>query len=271
MPELPEVETTRRGIAPAMEGRRITAVRVRQRQLRKPVPRRLERDLPGQCLRRVWRRGKYLLLEADQGTVIIHLGMSGSLRLVDAATPPGAHDHVDLCFSGGRCLRLRDPRRFGLVLWTTADPLRHPLLAELGPEPLTEDFDGDYLFRRSRHRRQAVKLFIMDGRVVAGVGNIYANEALFRAGIHPARAAGRISRPRHHALAAAIKATLRAAIKAGGTTLQDFVSESGEPGYFRQQLTVYGRAGLPCPRCGATIRTLRLGQRATYYCPRCQR
>ena len=197
--------------------------------------------------------------------------MSGSLRLVSCREPPGPHDHVEFHFAGGRCLRLRDPRRFGLVLWTRRDPLYHPLLRGLGPEPLEPGFGGDYLFERARGRRAAVKSFLMDGRVVAGVGNIYANEALFRAGIHPGRPAGRISRARYRRLARALQEVLREAIGAGGSTLRDFTNGEGQPGYFSHRFQVYGRAGAPCPRCGRPLHRRVLGQRATYYCGRCQR
>ncbi|MFQ5488938.1 MAG: bifunctional DNA-formamidopyrimidine glycosylase/DNA-(apurinic or apyrimidinic site) lyase [Gammaproteobacteria bacterium] len=270
MPELPEVEITCRGIAPHVQGRRVAAVVVRNGHLRRPVPARLQRELPGQVIDAVRRRGKYLLLETRQGTVIIHLGMSGSLRLVPCGQPPEKHDHVEFRFPQGRCLRLRDPRRFGLVLWTRRDPLQHPLLRDLGPEPLGSAFNGDYLYDRSRGRRVAVKPFIMDGRIVVGVGNIYASEALFRAAIHPLRPAGRISRERYRRLAQEIRAVLKEAIAAGGSTLRDFTDSEGRPGYFGRRLLVYGRAGQPCPRCGAALRQIRQGQRATYYCGRCQ-
>lgn len=271
MPELPEVETTRRGIAPALTGRRVTAVVVREPRLRRPVPPALARELPGQRVETVTRRGKYLLLGTRSGTVILHLGMSGSLRILAGDAPPGRHDHVDLVFDDGAVLRLRDPRRFGLVLWTRGDPLQHELLRDLGPEPLDEGFGGACLYARSRGRRVAVKAFLMDARVVVGIGNIYANEALACAGIHPLRAAGRISAARYEDLAACIRQVLGAAIEAGGTTLRDFRDGSGRPGYFAVSLGVYGRTGEPCPRCGAPIRCVRQAQRATWYCPRCQR
>ena len=271
MPELPEVETTRRGIAPHLEGRRVRKVVVRQPRLRWPVPPRLARELTGQRIEHVRRRGKYLLLETAAGTVILHLGMSGSLRVLDAAEPPQAHDHVDICLDNGRCLRLRDPRRFGAVLWTTRPAAQHRLLRDLGPEPLGEAFDADYLFQRSRGRRVAIKPFIMDSKVVVGVGNIYASEALFLAGINPKTPAGRIGRARMQRLVEAIRAVLARAIEQGGTTLRDFSDSAGRPGYFQQQLQVYGRAGEPCRRCGGNIRSLTLGQRSTFYCPRCQR
>lgn len=270
MPELPEVETTRRGIAPLLEGRRIAAVRVRQPQLRWPVPRDLDRRLRHAAVRGVRRRAKYLLVETAAGTLILHLGMSGSLRVIPAATPPGKHDHLDLVLDDGTCLRLRDPRRFGAVLFTREPPEHHRLLRELGPEPLGPGFTGELLYARSRGRKLAVKSFLMDSRVVVGVGNIYANEALFLAGISPQRAAGRISRERYDRLAEAVRQVLAQAIEAGGTTLRDFAAVDGAPGYFALELRVYSRAGEPCVRCGAPIRVRRLGQRSTYYCARCQ-
>ena len=269
MPELPEVETTRRGVSPHLTGRRIDRLMVRQRQLRWPVPS-TARQAEGQCVTGVRRRAKFLLLDLERGQLLIHLGMSGSLRVLPAATPPGKHDHVDLVLDDGQLLRFNDPRRFGAVLWS-ARPDTHPLLGHLGPEPLGPDFGGDYLRERSRRRKQAIKTFIMDNRIVVGVGNIYAQEALFRAGIHPSRAAGRVARGRYEALAAAIRGVLAEAIEAGGTTLRDFTRSDGQPGYFRQSLAVYGRAGEPCPVCGQEIRATRHGQRSTCYCPRCQR
>ncbi len=271
MPELPEVEITRRGIAPHVQGRVVRAVVVRDRRLRWPVPRALVRELPGHTVRAVRRRAKYLLLDTDRGCVIIHLGMSGSLRVVPADTPPEKFDHVDIVFAGGDCLRLRDPRRFGCVLWTRHDPARHKLLAGLGPEPFSAEFSGAYLHARARGRTTAVKNFLMDAHVVVGVGNIYANEALFRARIHPRRAAGRIAPARYQALARAVVATLKQAIRAGGTTLRDFRDAQGRPGYFRLRLQVYGRAGQPCPRCRQPIRSAVIGQRSAFFCPRCQR
>jgi formamidopyrimidine-DNA glycosylase len=270
MPELPEVETTRRGIEPYVLGHVVTSLTVRERRLRWPVPASLLQNLPGQRIEAVTRRGKYLLFRTRAGTAIVHLGMSGSLRVLSAQTPPAKHDHVDLVLDNGRALRLRDPRRFGTVLWTSADPERHKLLRSLGPEPLGDAFSGDYLFEKSRGRKVAIKSFIMDSHVVVGVGNIYASEALFLAGIHPHRAAGRISRERHLRLADAIRRVLSAAIKAGGTTLRDFVREDGAPGYFRQHLRVYDREDRPCDRCRTPIVATVTGQRATYYCPHCQ-
>jgi formamidopyrimidine-DNA glycosylase len=271
MPELPEVETTRRGIEPHMHGHAIAGLVVRQRQLRWPVPARLEQRLRGQTIDAVQRRGKYLLLSVGEGTLIIHLGMSGSLRIIRDEQPPGKHDHVDLLLDNGARLRFTDPRRFGAWLWTGEAPERHPLLASLGPEPLDERFNAVDLHSLSRSRKLAVKSFIMDSHVVVGVGNIYANEALFRAGIHPGRAAGRISQQRYRQLVDAIKAVLEEAIRQGGTTLRDFVGGEGKPGYFSQQLQVYGRRQAPCPRCATPIREARIGQRSSFFCPACQR
>lgn len=270
MPELPEVETTRRGVEPLLIGRIVTALEVRERRLRWPVPRALLNALPGQRIETLARRGKYLLVQTAAGTAILHLGMSGSLRILPQGTPPQKHDHIDVILDNGRLLRLRDPRRFGTLLWTTGDPARHKLLRALGPEPLTPEFGGDYLYAKSRRRTVAVKNFIMNSRVVVGVGNIYASESLHLAGIHPERAAGRISRERYQSLAAGIRKVLSAAIRAGGTTLRDFVREDGAPGYFRQHLRVYDREGEPCGRCRRPIVATVTGQRATYYCPRCQ-
>jgi len=271
MPELPEVETTRRGIASHIEGQRVSEVVVRQPRLRWPVPARLKKELCGQRINTVRRRGKYLLLESAAGTVILHLGMSGSLHVVETGTPPEKHDHIDIVFANGRCLRLRDPRRFGAVLWTTRPVERHKLLQALGPEPLSDGFDTDYLFHVSRGRRVSIKAFIMDSKVVVGVGNIYASESLFMAGIHPKSAAGRVSRVRYERLVAAIRQVLNEAIAQGGTTLRDFTNSEGKPGYFQQQLRVYGRAGEVCLNCDGRIRSLQLGQRNTFYCPQCQR
>ncbi len=271
MPELPEVETTRRGIEPHIVGQRVSGLILRQRRLRWPVPRSLDRQLPGQVIRAVRRRAKYLLLETDAGTAIVHLGMSGSLRIVPSDQAAGKHDHVDIQFENGRALRLTDPRRFGALLWTTDPVGQHELLELLGPEPLSADFTGDYLFQLSRGRRTAVKNFIMDSHVVVGVGNIYASEALFMAGIHPNRPAGRIARERYEKLAATIKTVLDASIRMGGTTLRNFVGGDGKPGYFKQTLRVYDRAGEPCRSCGGTVRSKRIGQRSSFYCTRCQR
>ncbi len=271
MPELPEVETTLRGIAPHVAGRRVAAVVVRQPRLRWPVPTELSERLPGERIERLRRRAKYLLLETARGTAIVHLGMSGSLRVLTEPKPPGKHDHVDIVLETGVILRLTDPRRFGAVLWTEAPPEHHPLLTDLGPEPLGPDFSGAYLHQRSRRRQTAVKPFLMDAHVVVGIGNIYANEALFRAGIRPDRRAGAVSAERYQRLADAVRAVLEEAIAAGGTTLRDFVDSAGRPGYFAQQLSVYGRGGEACAACGAILREVRLGQRSTVWCPRCQR
>lgn len=276
MPELPEVETTRRGLASTVEQQRIVRAVVRHRGMRQPVPRGLERRLAGARITALSRRGKYLLFhcappDGKAGALIVHLGMSGRLWLVDAATPPEKHDHFDLEFSNGRIVRLRDPRRFGLVLWQAGDPLLHALLANIGPEPLTADFDGAALHRAIRTRSTAIKLVIMDSHVVAGVGNIYANEALFRAGIDPRTPAQRISRARCDALAEQIKQTLGEAITAGGSSLRDYVGSDGMAGNFQSQFLVYGRAGEPCTRCGTAIRELKQAQRATCFCPACQK
>lgn len=271
MPELPEVETTLRGIAPLVLGRRIAALHLRQPALRWPVPAELTTGLPGQTIRSGRRRGKYLLLALDQGHLLLHLGMSGSLRLVAADAVPGTHDHFDLVLDCGTALRFTDPRRFGALLWVTGDPALHPLLRDLGPEPLSDAFSADYLHRRAHGRRVPIKSLLMDSRVVVGIGNIYANEILYLSGVHPLRAAGRIALPRYREVVAHAKAVLAKAIAEGGTTLRNFVGGDGKPGYFRQQLCVYGRAGEPCPGCAAPLREVRLAQRTTVYCPRCQR
>ncbi len=270
MPELPEVETTRRGVEPFSRRQRIAEVRIREPRLRWPVPPDLPERLCGLEVQAVERRAKYLLFRTSEGTLLVHLGMSGSLRVMDPLEPPLKHDHIDLVFDNGRCLRFNDPRRFGCFLWIAAGE-QHPLLSKLGPEPLSEAFDGAYLYRRSRGRRGPVKHFIMDGHIVVGVGNIYANEALFLSKILPHRAAGRISRDRYERLANHIKQVLTSAITQGGTTLRDFVGGDGKPGYFAQQLYVYGRAGEPCKACGRPLRERRLSQRSTVYCVACQR
>ena len=271
MPELPEVETTRRGIEPWLVGRRIEQVLVREWRLRWRVPRSLPARVRGALIRAVERRAKYLLIRTDAGTLILHLGMSGSLRVLDRGAPPLVHDHVDLVLDSGRCLRFNDPRRFGCLLFTAAEPGRHRLLARLAVEPLSERFVADELWRRARRRRVSIKAFIMDSRIVAGVGNIYASEALFRAGIRPRLAAGRVSRARMAALVGAIREVLNEAIGAGGTTLRDYVDAEGMPGYFSQRLFVYERTGKPCRRCGTPIRQFTQGSRSTYWCSRCQR
>lgn len=271
MPELPEVETTRRGLAPYVVGRRVAQVLVRQPRLRWPIPAAVTADLPGRVIDGLSRRGKYLLFAAGGDTLLVHLGMSGRLRLVPAACPAQKHDHVDVVFDDGRAMRVTDPRRFGAVLWLRGNPEDHPLLAGLGPEPLAPAFDGDWLYARSRRRRAPVKAFLMDAANVVGVGNIYACEALFAAGIHPARAAGRIGRARYRRLAGAVKTVLQQAIDAGGTTLRDYVGVDGANGWFQLELAVYARAGVPCRNgCGPIHRRL-IGQRSSFFCPRCQR
>lgn len=270
MPELPEVETTRRGIAPHLEGQRVTAVTVRQAALRWPVARELRHLLPGARIELVERRAKYLLVHTQVGTAVLHLGMSGSLRILPATTKPGKHDHVDWLLDSGQMLRFTDPRRFGAQLWQPAGTI-HTVLAGLGPEPLDDGFDGDYLWEKSRGRAVAVKVFLMDQKNVVGVGNIYASEALFAAKIRPAKVAGAISRTRYMRLAAEVKRILNYAISRGGTTLRDFLSPDGAPGYFELKLCVYGRAGEACKVCGTKIRVVTLGQRSTFYCPHCQR
>ena len=270
MPELPEVETTRRGISPHIVNKPISAVIIRQQQLRWPVPADLQQALVGGRITAVARRAKYLIFCLDQGCVILHLGMSGSLRILDPSVLPDKHDHVDIVFDDDTCLRFRDPRRFGSIHWTPRDPLQHHLLRHLGPEPLGQDFTAAYLYDRSRNRTLSVKAFIMDSRTVVGVGNIYASEALFRSGIHPLRRAGNISLKRYRALVVSIREALNAALAKGGTTLRDFVGGDGAPGYFRLELDVYARAGESCRNCSGSIRRIRQSQRATYYCPRCQ-
>ncbi|MGL5948308.1 MAG: bifunctional DNA-formamidopyrimidine glycosylase/DNA-(apurinic or apyrimidinic site) lyase [Aeromonas sp.] len=269
MPELPEVEVSGQGIAPYLTTSRVQAVVVRNARLRWPIPAEIQ-QLVGQHITRVWRRAKYLLLECANGTAILHLGMSGSLRVLPADTPAGKHDHVDIVLASGKLLRLNDPRRFGALLWTTAAPLTHPLLAKLGPEPLSDDFQAAYLFAHSRGRRCAIKPYVMDNHVVVGVGNIYASEALFNAGIDPRRAAGSVTQAQCARLVAEIKTVLAAAIRQGGTTLRDFSRVDGKPGYFVQQLQVYGRGGQPCPQCQTTLSEVRLGQRSSVFCPHCQ-
>lgn len=270
MPELPEVETTRRGISPYLLGRRVAAVHLRVPALRWPIPPEIAANLLGQRIAAVRRRAKYLLVDVTHGSAIVHLGMSGMLRVLPDNTAAQKHDHVDLLLDSGCLLRLTDPRRFGALLWQSKGTV-HPLLADLGPEPLTDDFDGGHLWRLARGRRAPVKSFVMDQAVVVGVGNIYAAEALFRAGIHPLRAAGRVSRERYDQLASAIKTILTFAIRRGGTTLRDFLNPDGAPGYFEQELFVYGREGERCRVCGSVVRSLRVGNRASCYCGRCQR
>jgi formamidopyrimidine-DNA glycosylase len=269
MPELPEVETTLRGIEPHLVQQRIAHIIVRDRRLRWPVPLEVSRA-EGQTMVSLSRRGKYLLIGLEQGGLIIHLGMSGSLRILRQPLNPEKHDHFDIELENGVFLRFNDPRRFGAFLWVDGEIESHELLCHLGPEPLSADFTVDYLYRRSRDRKVAIKNFIMNGQVVVGVGNIYASESLFMAGIHPQRAAGRISKQRYESLVAAIRDVLRRAIKQGGTTLRDFVNSEGSPGYFTQELLVYDRAGSDCFQCGTAIRQKVIGQRSSYFCPACQ-
>jgi len=269
MPELPEVEVTRRGLAPRLAGRIISAVEVREARLRWPISSEVLR-LAGRTVKAVRRRGKYLLVDCGDGHLILHLGMSGSLRVLDLGTPAGKHDHFDLVL-GDRLLRLRDPRRFGAVIWAPGDVKDHKLLAHLGVEPLSRALDAARLHALTRGHRTAIKLFLMDARRIVGVGNIYASESLFRAGIDPRMAAGRLSKEQARKLSAAIKHTLLKAIRAGGSTLRDFVGADGSPGYFQQRYWVYDRAGKRCRRCGTAIKRIVQGQRSTFFCPACQK
>jgi len=268
MPELPEVETTLRGIEPFLRNRVIQRIDVREPRLRWPVPGAVQRACQ-QRVQSVRRRAKYILIELENGSLLLHLGMSGSLRVLTEVVAPGKHDHFDIVLKRST-IRFNDPRRFGVLLWRDAVDGTHPLLASLGPEPLSKDFSGAHLYQRSKDRKLAIKNFIMDGRVVVGVGNIYASESLYMAGIHPARAAGRVSLARYEGLAGAIRDVLARAIKQGGTTLRDFADSTGSPGYFAQELLVYGRAGQDCFQCGAIIRQKVIGQRSSFYCLNCQ-
>ena len=271
MPELPEVETTLRGLSPHLTGQRIQQVIIRNPHLRWPIPDNLPGILRGQTIHKLQRRAKYLLLECDSGTLILHLGMSGSLRVLPALILPEKHDHFDLQLANGTLMRLRDPRRFGAVLWHEGDITQHPLLARLGPEPLQDDFNAAYLYRATRKRSAAIKQVIMDSHVVVGVGNIYASESLFHAGIRPQLAAAKLSVPRCARLVQTIRDTLSASIAQGGSTLRDFVDSNGKPGYFQQSYAVYGRTGEPCRACGTAIKQIVQGQRSTFYCPGCQK
>ena len=271
MPELPEVETTRRGLLKAMEGVRIEHAIVRERRMRQPISRALPHCVAGLTIRALTRRAKYLLIDCGTGTLIVHLGMSGRLWLVDRDTSVQKHDHFDLVLANGKTVRLRDPRRFGLVLWHTGDIAAHPLFAKLGPEPLSSEFDGAELYRATRNRSSAIKLVIMDSHVVVGVGNIYASEALFRAGISPRIAARRLTRARCDVLACVIRETLSEAITAGGSSIRDYVGSDGMTGNFQSNFAVYGRAGEACRMCGTVIKNLVQGQRSTFYCAGCQR
>lgn len=270
MPELPEVETTRAGLAPHCEGRIIRNVTLRRPDLRWPIPKEIKTQLPSETILQVRRRAKYLLIDTEPGSALLHLGMSGCLRILPRGNRAGKHDHVDIALDNNTVIRFTDPRRFGCLLWQPIGET-HPLLQHLGPEPLSDDFDGDYLFERSRGRRSSVKHFLMDQAIVVGVGNIYAAESLFRAGIAPGREAGSISRARYVALAEAVKKILSHAIRRGGTTLRDFLNAEGAPGYFEQELFVYGREGEPCKVCGKPVQDLRMGNRASAWCKKCQK
>ncbi len=271
MPELPEVETTRRGLLAATEGVRIDHAIVRERRMRQPISRALPKCVSGLTIRTLTRRAKYLLIDCGTGTLIVHLGMSGRLWLVDRDTPAEKHDHFDLILANGKTIRLRDPRRFGLVLWQTSDVMQHPLLASLGPEPLSADFNGAALYHATRNRSAAIKLVIMDSHVVVGVGNIYASEALFRAGISPRIAARRLTRTRCDALAHSIRETLGEAITAGGSSIRDYVGSDGMAGNFQSNFAVYDRDGQSCTRCRTLVKRVQQGQRSTFFCPQCQR
>lgn len=272
MPELPEVETVKNGLQPLLVGQTVQSVHVYQAKLRYPVPSQLPDLVTRHEIIRFERRAKYLLLTIDSGTVLIHLGMSGTLRWLNTYEPVKKHDHVDFLFTNGGCLRFHDPRRFGLILWHAGpNPLSHRLLSSLGPEPLTPEFNSDYIYDLSRDKRRTIKTFLMDNHVVVGVGNIYANEALFQAKIHPQQPVGELSHGAYTLLVQIIKEVLLKAIKAGGTTLQDFVNGHGAPGYFQQQLFVYAREGQPCLRCTTVIENKKIGQRSTFYCPECQK
>ena len=270
MPELPEVETTRLGISPHITGQVIMDVVIRNKNLRWPISATLKQNLLTRQFQKIDRRGKYLLCYTNHGCMMLHLGMSGSLRIVSSDIKPEKHDHLDILFASGNILRFHDPRRFGSVIWTKNDPLQHKLIKHLGPEPLSEDFNGEWLYRRSRKRTQAIKNFIMDSHHVVGVGNIYASESLFLAGINPKRKAGNVSLERYERLTKAIKKILKQSIKQGGTTLRDFLNSEGKPGYFQQHLNVYARTGQPCPKCQSPIKEIKLGQRSSFYCANCQ-
>jgi formamidopyrimidine-DNA glycosylase len=270
VPELPEVETTRRGLEPHLSNRQVQAVILRNRSLRWPVPETLAEHIAGFSVVGIIRRGKYLLIAFPHGHLLIHLGMSGSLRIVSRELPANKHDHVDIVFDEDVVLRFNDPRRFGSILWVEGDYRQHPRLRNLGPEPLGTDFTGQYMYDIAHGRNLPIKSFLMDSRIVVGVGNIYANESLFISGIHPLRKSGRISLIRYQRLSRAVVKVLQLAIKQGGTTLRDFVQIDGTPGYFKQQLFVYGRAGLPCERCGNILKEVRVNQRSTVYCLKCQ-
>lgn len=271
MPELPEVETTLRGIQPHIVNQTIVDVVVRHPRLRWPIPPDLKQILLSQTVNAIFRRGKYLLFSFSSGTLILHLGMSGRLRILSEFHHPNKHDHVDIVFANNKYLRFTDPRRFGALLWTSENPKQHPLLIHIGPEPLSDELDGEYLWKRARRKTLSVKAFIMDSKVVAGVGNIYATEALFQSGIRPTKSAGKINLAQYQTLSASIKKILKNAIEKGGTTLKDFAKVDGTPGYFSIELQVYGRGGKPCVHCKTKLKTKKLGQRSTTYCPECQK
>lgn len=271
MPELPEVETTLRGIKSHVVGQQIIEIILRHTKLRWPIPQDIKQRLKGQILRNLTRRAKYLLFHFDVGTLILHLGMSGSIRILTQTIAPKKHDHVDILFANQCTLRFTDPRRFGALLWTEQDPEQHALLASIGPEPLSKEFSGDYLFTKSRGKKVAIKIFIMNSAVVAGVGNIYATEALYQAKINPKLSASKVTKAQFGTLAKEIKNVLQLAIKKGGTTLKDFSRSDGSPGYFSIDLQAYGRGGKACLRCKTKLKSIRMGQRATVYCPQCQK
>jgi len=271
MPELPEVETTLRGIEPYISNKKIKQINIYQPKLRWPIEKNLNSLLSGKKVLNLQRRGKYIIIEFSNGNLLLHLGMSGSLRILGNDTPLEKHDHFEIIINQKTILRLRDPRRFGAVIWTDEDWQEHKLIKNLGPEPLSNNFNADYLFKKSRNKRVAIKSFIMDGHIVVGVGNIYASESLFRAGIHPTRQTQRVSKARFEKLVIVIKEVLKKAISEGGTTLKDFTNAEGKPGYFTQQLNVYGKEKEPCPICSTPIKQKIIAQRATYYCSQCQR
>jgi len=270
MPELPEVETTLRGISPHIKNQTVSQVTIRQAKLRWPIPENLPEQLHQQTLISLTRRAKYLLFHFEAGTLLIHLGMSGSLRVIKESIPAEKHDHIDITFNNHKSIRLTDPRRFGAVLWLGLEPNQHPLLNKLGPEPLSDDFDASYLHTQSKNRRVSIKQFLMNQHIVTGIGNIYCTEALFFAGIHPTRNAGKISLQRYQVLVTHIKRILQTAITQGGTTLRDFVGSDGKPGYFKQELSTYGRSGQPCIHCQQTLSEIKQANRTTVYCKHCQ-
>ncbi len=271
MPELPEVETVRRGIEPLVVGQSIANVITRVPKLRWDIDPNLGQCLAGQTIHSVKRRAKYLLLKLDSGTLLLHLGMTGVLKVLDAASPLVKHDHFDLIFTSGQCLRMNDSRRFGAVLYTAESIDKHSLISILGPEPLSDDFNSSYLYNLSRKRTVSIKNFLMDQKAVVGVGNIYASEALFQSAIDPHQSAGKISRVVYESLVKSIKSILLDAIRQGGTTIRDFANSDGKPGYFKQELKVYGREELPCVACHEPIRRVRQGGRSTFFCPKCQK